>query len=285
LRRAKRKPSAVQSRSVPATVFAANGRTRRGSSDGSVVERTVHVIREGLRDGRYAPGQRLIEGELCAETGVSRSTVREALRRLAAEGFLEIEHHRGARIRRLALDEVLEIYAIRESLEGLAAQLAARSIKNGGNCDRLLQLERKFDAGFDGSPQRYMAYNVEFHRVIVDMSGNAKLLNLIEQLELPAFLSLLRIIVEPSAMHLSRGEHRPIVSAIVDGDERAARKAMQDHIGRTARYIRAQADDTSFPTPETGIAERRSGFRSARASKIGPSRTAAPEMSGKSRSR
>jgi DNA-binding GntR family transcriptional regulator len=284
LRKAKREPSAEQRCSVPATLFA-KGRTRRRSSDGSVVEHTAHVIREGLRDGRYAPGQRLIEGELCAEIGVSRSTVREALRRLAAEGFLEIEYHRGARIRRLALDEVLEIYAIRETLEGLAAQLAARSIKDGGSCARLLQLERKFDAGFDGSPQRYMAYNVEFHRVIVDMSGNSKLMNLVDQLELPAFLSLLRIIVEPSAMHLSRAEHRPIVSAIVDGEERAARKAMQDHIGRTARYIRAQADDTSFPTPKTGIAQRRSGFRSARASKIGPSRTAAPEMSGKSRSR
>jgi DNA-binding GntR family transcriptional regulator len=214
--------------------------------NGSVVEGVISAIKWGLRTGRFAPGQRLIETDVCLQTGAGRSSVREATRRLAAEGLVELEHHKGARIRYLDLKEVLEIYQVREVLEGLAARLAARNASKTGNRERLLKLEREFDAEFEGSPSKYMAYNVAFHRTVLEIADNLRLVRLIEQLELPAFLSLLHVIVDPPAAELSRAEHRPIVKAIIAGKEKAAGEAMQKHIARTARYIRDHADDTNF---------------------------------------
>ena len=148
---------------------------------------------------------------------------------------------------------MLEIYEVRKVIEGLAARLAARNA-NKRTIARLLKLERDYDASFDGSPSKYMAYNVAFHRTIVEMAGNTWLLQLIEQLELPAFLSLLHVIVDPPSAELSRAEHRPIVEAIVGGREKAASAAMEKHIARTARYVREHADEANFAGPRRRIA-------------------------------
>ena len=227
----------------------ANASTRHGATadarpdaGGSVVESVIAHLKQGLRAGRYAPGQRLIESDICARVDASRGSVREAMRRLAAEGIVDIEHHKGARIRFLDLAEALEIYQVRESLEGLAAELAARNVAAGASAASLIQLERDFDDAFDGSPTKYMTYNLAFHRAIVKIANNSRLTSLIEQLELPAFLSMLQIIVDPLSVELSRGEHRPIMAAILAGDGEAASRAMRKHIGRTADHIRKQAN-------------------------------------------
>ena len=215
-------------------------------SAGSVVETVIAIIKNGLRTGRYAPGQRLIEGDICQQTESSRSSVREAMRRLAAEGLVELEHHKGARVRALGIEEALELYEVREVLEGLAARLAARNITRPGNRDRLTRLEENFDKSFDGSPAKYMAYNMAFHRLIVDIADNARLAQLYEQLELPAFLALLHVVVESPPVEVSRAEHRPIVEAILNGREAVAASSMQSHISKTARHVASQVNGTQL---------------------------------------
>ncbi len=213
---------------------------------GSVVETVISIIKDGLRAGRYAPGQRLIESDLCAQTQSSRSSVREAMRRLAAEGLVELEHHKGARVRALGIGEVLDLYQVREVLEGLAAKLAARNIDRPGNRERLVSLEESFDRNFDGSPSRYMTYNMAFHRLIIDLADNARLTQLFQQLELPGLLALLHVVVEPPPVSVSRAEHRPIVEAILAGRESVASAAMRAHIGHTARYLSDNAVGAQF---------------------------------------
>src|SRR5262245_45965230 len=83
----------------------------------SAVERVIAHVRSGIRDGRFAPGQRLIENDLQASLGVSRGPIREAVRRLAAENLIDVELHKGARVRRLTPDEIKAIYEVREVLE------------------------------------------------------------------------------------------------------------------------------------------------------------------------
>ena len=85
----------------------------------------IEAITDGVKDGRYAPGQRLVEADLTAELGVSRGPLREALGRLAAEGVLELEPYRGAVVRRLTREDVEDLFSVREVLEGEAARLAA----------------------------------------------------------------------------------------------------------------------------------------------------------------
>jgi DNA-binding GntR family transcriptional regulator len=203
--------------------------------ESSVVERVIAYIRSGIRDGRLALGQRLIESELQAALHVSRGPIREAVRRLAAENVLRIELHKGARVRRLTAAEIKSIYEVREVLEGLACRLAA---KNRNPSDtRLTTLERTFDQAFDGTANSYLHYNEQFHRLIVQMAGNPELARLVENLQIPSFILLVHVLVEAPSIKRARAEHRLIVDAILKKDGAKAERAMRAHIRSTGRFV------------------------------------------------
>src|SRR5208337_15324 len=111
----------------PADAAASEGATRPGGlpAHGATVAFIVERLRDDILAGRLAPGSRLVECELTARFSVSRGPVREALRRLAAEGLIEHLPHRGALVRRLTLREIRELFEIRVEMEALAARLAA----------------------------------------------------------------------------------------------------------------------------------------------------------------
>jgi DNA-binding GntR family transcriptional regulator len=206
----------------------------RAVPDVSAVERVIVFIRNGIRDGRFAPGQRLIEGELQAALGVSRGSIREAIRRLAAEHILQVELHKGARVRQLSADEIRNIYQVREVLEGLASRLAAENARPAdANLKALAALEKEFDRDFDGTAQAYLRYNERFHRLILQMAGNAELSRLIGNLEIPSFILLVHVLVSAESIERARAEHRPIVQAILKRDGGKAERAMRTHIRRT----------------------------------------------------
>jgi len=199
----------------------------------SVVELTAEAIRTEIKMGRLAPGQRLIESEIGATLGASRASVREALGRLEADGLIEMVHQKGARVRRMTITDAQNIYQIREMLEGLAARLAARNIGKGDNRKRLKALQKSFRTEVDGTPNSYLRYNEQFHRLIVDCSENVRLYRMIEQLHHAAFVILVQLYSSPRGARATHDEHAPIVNAILAGDEDAAEQAMRAHIRRT----------------------------------------------------
>ena len=95
-----------------------NGRAVSSRSLGSA-EMVIRAITEGLYSGRYAPGQRLVEADLTREYGISRGSVREALSRLAADGIVTLNRHRGAQIRSLTRKEALDVLNLLEILVGI----------------------------------------------------------------------------------------------------------------------------------------------------------------------
>jgi DNA-binding GntR family transcriptional regulator len=206
----------------------------------SVVETVVEAIRNEIKTGRLAPGQRLIESEIRAAIGASRASIREAMGRLEAEGLVEIEHQKGARVRRLTAAEAANIYDVREALEGVAARLAAQNVDKADYKSRLRALERKYSAESDGMPGTYLRYNESFHHLIVEMSENWRLIRMVEQLQHPAFLMLIQVISNRQAVVRASREHLPIVKAILDGDGARAERAMRVHIRRTGRDIIAR---------------------------------------------
>jgi DNA-binding GntR family transcriptional regulator len=213
-------------------------RSRRSSpiaQPTSAVERVITHIRGGIRDGRFAPGQRLIENDLQASLGVSRGPIREAVRRLAAENIVQVELHKGARVRRLTPGEIEAIYDVREVLEGLACRLAAQNPDFPGA--RLQAMEREFDRSFDGTARSYLAYNERFHRLIVESSRNPELMRLIENLQIPSFLVLVQVLVDAPSIKRARAEHRPVVKAILKRDAAGAERAMRAHIRSTKKFI------------------------------------------------
>lgn len=218
--------------------------TKANPSRATAVQAVVDAIIEGVKEGRYAPGQRLVEADLTAELGVSRGPLREALGRLAAEGVLEIEPYRGALVRRLSRADVVDLFQIREVLEGEAARLAATLIDEGDHRARLEAGIGAVDRYRDRSDSiAYMDENSRFHELIVELSGNKLLARLIGQLHVHAFRLLFRrMVVEDTAVENSIADHDAVASAILAGDPRAAERAMRQHVRRSGEMVLRTAE-------------------------------------------
>jgi DNA-binding GntR family transcriptional regulator len=213
----------------------------------TAVESVIVAITEGIKAGRYAPGQRLVEADLTAELGISRGPLREALGRLAAEGMLDLEPYRGAVVRRLSPQDVQDLFNIREVLEGEAARLAALRIDEGENRTRLEDEMRVLDSFRGrGDTMAYMDENERFHELVVELSGSHLLARLIPQLQVHAFRLLFRrMIVEDSAMPNSLAEHEAVATAILAGNAKAAERAMRVHVRRSGELSLRTAEQTA----------------------------------------
>jgi DNA-binding GntR family transcriptional regulator len=202
----------------------------------------IDAITEGVKEGRYAPGQRLVEADLTRELGVSRGPLREALGRLASEGILEIEPYRGAIVRKLSRADVVDLFQIREVLEGEAARLA----DEGDNRHRLELAAKVMDTYKNKNDTfAYMDENTRYHELIVDLSGNKLLARLIVQLQVHAFRLLFRrLIIEGSAMDNSITEHDAVATAILAGDARGAERQMRRHVRRSGEMVLRSAGNS-----------------------------------------
>lgn len=213
----------------------------------TAVDTVIEAITDGVKDGRYAPGQRLVEADLTAELGVSRGPLREALGRLAAEGVLDLEPYRGAVVRRLTREDVEDLFSVREVLEGEAARLAAEHVGDDDYRARLQAAMRTADALREaGDVATYIDENSRFHELIVEMSGSRLLTRLIPSLHVHAFRLLFRqLLMNQAAMEQSIDEHRAVADAVLAGDAKAAERAMRRHVRRS----REQAVDASGRVP------------------------------------
>jgi len=208
---------------------------RRGEKGRSVAEH----LGEAIRSGRFVPGQRLVEAELTAELGVSRGPVREAFRRLSAEGLIELVPHRGALVRRLSRKEALDLFEIRTELESLAARLAAARMNEA--CVR-----KAFEAAiapiWSDAPRHstsaYITENHQFHSAIMAASGNCQLVNLSEQKQLSLILSQISNQLTSEAIAASIREHRAVAKAILAGDGKQAEARIRRHMARAMEIVR-----------------------------------------------
>ena len=195
----------------------------------TVVEYTIGALRDAIKEGRFAPGQRLIVADVTRTFGVSAGPVREAIRRLTGEGLIDITPHKGATVRQFSLDEVREIFELREMVEGLAARLAASKIEQGDNRARL---ETCRDAMEDAtrSTTGYVGHNHDLLVLIADLADNKKVREIANQLTLPIYRMRFHHLMDLAYIGVSRDEHERIIAAILSGDEPAAEAAMRSHI-------------------------------------------------------
>ena len=187
-------------------------------------------IRERIRKGRLVPGQRLVEADLVRDSGVSRSKVREALRRLEAEGLVTIEEFRGASVRRLGPDEVRQIYEARMALEGYAAGAFAAS-KDKELKRQLAALQTELDAAAaSGRHDRFAALNHSWHKLILEGAGNAYLIQFHSHLTVPIYQLLFPAFYARERISQANADHQVITAAIMAGRATAAERAMRTHI-------------------------------------------------------
>ena len=215
-------------------------------------KQTLAKLRLAIIEGRFKPDERLYEKTLCELMGVSRTSVRESLRQLETEGLVKIIPSKGPVVAKLTLEDAVDIYQVREQLEGLAASLFAQK----HNADMLKSLEKslqKFDDYLrkqsdqnkcDG--QVFVKISNEFYEIFLKGCGNKVVYKMLDSIH--ARLTLLRStsLSQPGRAHQCFNELQEIVSAFRKRDSKAAYEKSMVHIQNASavalRRIRAEFD-------------------------------------------
>jgi DNA-binding GntR family transcriptional regulator len=209
-------------------------------------DRVVRALIDGLKAGRFVPGQRLIEADLSSEFNLSRGPIREAFKRLAAEGLVSLIPHRGAYIRKLTRKDVDDILIIQESLTGLAARLAAGNIDTGDNRERFTAAYDALTACRRGADaQAFLEARSRFYGTLIKIADNLELSRIAPNLQ----PHLIRMQVQQFLTERDREkqfeEYAAVAEAVLAGDAKKAGAAMTRHISRSRQSI-AQLPDTVF---------------------------------------
>lgn len=208
-------------------------------------EAAYEALKEAILSGKLAAGTRLVEAEVGKELGVSRTPVREALRRLTVEGFVSRQQNRGLVVHRPTAREIESVYQIREVLDGLAARLAARraidvelarldlaldAVKEAAEAEALDEAEAS-------ALRRMVSANIAVHDLLYRMSGSQRLIRMSREVR-----DSVRLFSRDAFASAERaveivGEHAAIVEAVRRRDPDAAEWAAREHLRNARRYL------------------------------------------------
>ena len=187
-------------------------------------------LKMGILTGKILPGTRLLEVELADKMGVSRTPVREAIRRLEKEGLVNIEPRHGAYAAKVSVEDMIEILEVRELMESMAAQLAANRITQE-QLDALMQTENEYQKAVkSGDVEDMIVLDSKFHKQVVEASHNRTLYQLIEPLQEIALRFRYMYYNDNTRAEKMPSEHERILKALSQGNGEAARKAAEKHL-------------------------------------------------------
>ena len=208
------------------------------------------MLREDIRDqlieeilsGRLAPGDRLVETRIAQDYGVSQAPVREALRDLEMFGFIVSSPFRGAIVREISTEDLVQIYPIRAVLEGLAAHDAATRIDDATlkRLEKLLIVMK--NAAARGDTRAAVSADFAFHLAIVEASGNWLLKQFWERMRL-ATTTFLTVLKAHHSLSEIAGRHALVLDALRAHNAVDAEREMRLHIEEPGHWLRAAMDE------------------------------------------
>ncbi len=187
-------------------------------------------LRDAIKKGILEPGERLMEVQLADELGISRTPVREAIRKLEQEGYVIMMPRRGTYVSNISEGDVKEIFEIRSALESLAAGLAARRIEQN-ELEDLQSLLNEIEGYIkQNNIEKIVETDVKFHGLLYQVSRNNRLVGIINNLkeQLARFRTL--SMSYPGRLQATFEEHSEMVEAISNGDVSSARDAAERHM-------------------------------------------------------
>ncbi|ASC66473.1 GntR family transcriptional regulator [Achromobacter denitrificans] len=199
-------------------------------------EAYLHLQRE-IRLGRYAPGQRLVPEVVAAEIGTSRMPVRGALRRLASEGLVEIRANRGAVVRGLNQQEMLEVFEMRSVLEGLAMRNAVLNM-NAEHIRRLSNSLELLEQG-PGEDLDWTTAHREFHEYLCSFCQQPRLLRQLSELHSVVEPYMRLWATQPGRVLRVRESHQELIDALRTRDPARCEAAMRQHVLNTVPALQA----------------------------------------------
>ena len=208
---------------------------KRGVGQGgySLREKIFLKLRQDILDGRYKAGDSLVELKLAEEMGVSRTPVREAIRQLELEGLVYSIPNKGVFVEGITSQDIEDIYAIRECMEGLAARWAIermdeQSLKELENLCELME----FYTG-KGDLDRVGELNSKFHDLIFESTNSKPLKQILSDFQYYIGNIRLASLKSPGRAEQSLKEHKAIVEAFKDRDVERGERVLVEHIRNT----------------------------------------------------
>jgi DNA-binding GntR family transcriptional regulator len=216
----------------------ATARRREPGSRESLVERAYEEIRRRILDNYYAPAHQVLELELAADLGMSRTPVREALVRLQNERFVQLIPRHGMRVVPLSVQDLREVYEVLTALELTAIERLARSELTP---EAISTINQSLDA-MDAAARKkdvdaWATADERFHRTLLTLAGNARLAAMADSLWEQGHRARMTTVRLRASLATSNQEHRAVVEAIRRNDWRAARARHQKHRERAASEI------------------------------------------------
>lgn len=216
-----------------------------GETDtGHAADHAYQLIRDEILTGRRAGGEWLRESEMAEWTGVSRTPVREALRRLTAEGLVRYERHRGVQVQSWDVRDVDEIFSLRSVLEPWGSRLAATSatLDVAELADLADRMDELAPAGHPADVDKLTELNNAFHRTVLEAADNTRLTNVISSvIQLPLVWRTFSRYT-PEALLRSLAHHHELVSALTARDPDWAESVMCSHVRAAWHTVRASPE-------------------------------------------
>lgn len=187
--------------------------------------------------GEIAPGTRMMEVELADVMGVSRTPVREAIRKLEKEGLVTIEPRKGAYASNISIKDMVDVLEVRQGLEGMAAAIASGKITERQKAD-LLNVVEKYKAAVESANiEEIIKYDEEFHSMIISISGNKTLMQVFSTVQELALRFRYIYYDDFNRYESMPREHQLIEEAIMSGNAEKARVAAGDHVSKLKEFI------------------------------------------------
>lgn len=199
-------------------------------------EMAYQYIKNAILSNEFKPDSMLLEATLSELIGVIRTPIREALRRLSSEGLVEFIPEKGCFVSGISFEEFIEIFDVREVLEGMAARLCAkRHALVAGRLEATMNSLDKSLATHD--LENVLREDMRFHEILIEMSGNRRLAIFLKALHQQ--IDRIRVIsmYDQTRLDLSLAEHMAILSAIRDGNPDLAEEQCRLHIRSIKDYL------------------------------------------------
>ena len=223
---------------APGALFALEGRP--------TAQLIADQLREQIVQGMFRPGEQINESVLASQLNTSRGPVREALQRLCQEGILVSRRNRGVFVLELAIDDIREIYAVREAVETTAADalLDAGQEQVDGTCQVLTSVIEDMAKQVAVSDWQAIArLDMEFHTAFVSGAGNTRLIRIYETLAAESRMCILNLAVAYPRIDVLVQEHQNLMDLLAAGDREALHKAIARHMQKAVEDLTSSGEE------------------------------------------
>jgi len=205
-------------------------------------EKIAQTIRNNIIKGIIKPGERLVEPKLSEMLGISRTPIREALRLLEMEGFIDIIPRRGAVVTTLTRKDIDDIFIIKMKLEPLASKLAVNHLEKS-DMDKMKELAAKMEAGSSKGVTQLINWNYDFHNIFIHKCNNERLIRMLEGLQQQFKRATVYSFTTEGRTKKVNEEHLELINAFEANDEEKVEKIVNSHVYNGWQFIRTKFEE------------------------------------------